>query len=314
MEKQKKRTLAVLGGTGPIARRFIEQFRLEGILIRLLARDPGRAAEAYPFANVIQGSMLEPEDIRRALQHSDAAFLITPIGPNNEVGVEAQAARAAVTAGQSAGLPHLLFLSVIGIDQPTGVPLLDAKREVEELLAGSGLGWSSLRAGSFMDDVIDSRARFFRLGWWPHPVPVMMPVSFTAQRDIARAAARLLREGRPLNSSVDVIEPLTRTPAQVASVISELAGRRVRASGNKLLLPLLRGIRPILRRANPRLVTITTLVEYFARVPYTGDTAQLEQWLPGFTPTSLEEHLQELFRSSPHLAWSRSTTDHRLRH
>jgi uncharacterized protein YbjT (DUF2867 family) len=63
-----------------------------------------------------------------------------------------------VQAARKAGAPHLVFISVVGTDRIPVVGLgrlafayFAAKREAEEVVANSGLPWTTLRATQFYD-------------------------------------------------------------------------------------------------------------------------------------------------------------------
>jgi len=288
--------LTILGGTGRIARPFVEQFLAENVPVRLLARNPAEIQARYPQAEVLPGSMFDPVAVKRALDGAGAVFLVTPIGPCNQVEIEVEAAQVAIAAAKESGGPHLIFNSTIRIDQPTHVPLLDVKKRIELLLAESGLAWTSLRCGTFMEDVLDHRLNLLRRGLFFFPMPTDQQFTFTSQRDVARVAVRLLPGKNALNGHLDVVEPQIRTPRQVADLASKLLKRKVVACGRWPWLSLLRLVCPLLGRRDPKLLTILPLVGYLGQFGYCGDMAQLRQILPGFTPTNLENHLRQLLR------------------
>lgn len=286
-------TLAAVGCTGTISEIFVRGFLNLGIMVRLLARSPERAAAQYPDAQIASGSMMNSDDVARAMQNAGAAFLTTPIGPRNDTSIEVEAARAAIEAAKRVQLPHLIYISVIGIDQPTGVPLLDSKREVEAMLAASGLRWSSIRCGSYMEDVIDTRLAALRRGLYLFPVAPARQFNFTFQGDVPRFVYKLLTQGQALNGPLDFIDPRTYSVAEVAQMMSQAAGRRIVPSG-KWPLALLTLTQPYFYWRKHRLAAIIPLIRYFNRHGYTGNIRQLAKVCPDFEMTSLEEHLQRL--------------------
>jgi uncharacterized protein YbjT (DUF2867 family) len=284
-------TLAVIGGSGRIGAPFVRHFLAAGHETRVLTRAPDRVQQTTPGANAVAGSMMRTADVAQAMQGADAAVLLTPIGPDNDPAPELEAATVAATAARTTGLRHLIYISLIGIDHPTGVPLLDAKREVERLLAAGTTAWTSLRTGSYMDDIVDPRLALLRRGLFFFPVPRRRRLSLTAQEDVARAALELA--GRPLNGTLDVVDPQIYTPAAIADLAARILARRVHASG-PWPLTAMRALRPVIRRGNPRLASIITLLGYFADHDWTGDVGQLDLALPGFQTTSLETHLRTI--------------------
>lgn len=288
-------TIVVLGGTGHVGIPYIGEFLAQGMKVRVLARSPERIKGRFPEAEVIRGSMMDADDVREALEGADGAFLITPIGGNDDADIELRAARAAITAAQAARLPHLIFSSVIQSNGSTGIPLLDVKLEIEELLEESDLPWSALRTGCYMEDWLQFSPSLLKRGIFFFPIRPTHKLSFTSQRDVARVAVELLRQHRVLYGSLDVIEPVTRTLNEVAGLYGEHFGRKVVHAGGSLL-PLMKVFRPVvLRWLNPVLSSKVRLAGYFDTHDWVGDPSRLAAALPGFRVTSLKRYLEERY-------------------
>ena len=287
-----KHTIAVLGGTGHVGIPYIGEFLAQGLKVRVLARSPERVTPRFPEAEVIRGSMMDAEAVREAMEGADGAFLITPIGGNDDANIELRAAQAAITAAHDAKLPHLIFSSVIQPNVPSGVPLLDVKLTIEGLFKENGLPWSALRTGCYMEDWLEFRPSLLKRGIFFFPISPTHRLSFTSQRDVSRVAAELLRQHRVLYGSLDVIEPVTRTLNEVARLYSEHMGRKVVHAGASLL-PLMKVLRPVVFRwLKPVLASKVRLASYFDAHDWIGDPSQLTALLPGFQVTSMECYLE----------------------
>ena len=292
-KRQDTPTIAVLGGTGHVGIPYISEFLAQGLKIRVLARSPERVACRFPKAEVIHGSMMDAEDVREALEGADGGFLITPIGGNDDAEIELRAAQAAITAAQDVQLPHLIFSSVIQPNGPSGIPLLDVKLAIERLLEESGLPWSALRIGCYMEDWLEFSPSLLNKGIFFFPISPTHHLSFTSQRDVSRVAISLLRQHRVLYGSLDVIEPVPRTLSEVAKLYSEYLGRKVIHAGGSLL-PLMKSLRPVLFRfLNPVLASKVRLAGYFDTHDWFGDPSQLAAALPGFRVTPMELYLEK---------------------
>ncbi len=300
MKQNKKFSIAIIGGTGKISEPFLDGFLGLGMDLKILARSPQRISRRFPEAEVIQGSMMNEDDAARVMKGVDAAFLITPIGPRNNKDIEVQSARPSIAAAGKTNLPHLIFVSCIGIDRSTGVALLDAKLEVEQMLSESGVPWTSIRCGSYMEDVIDTRVKFIRHGVFVFPVKPNLKFNFTAQKDIPRLVLDLLEHDIRVNGPLDCVDPRPHTPAEVAALMTEISGRRVRPSGKWPLLCILKLARPIFHLRNHRMSTIVHLVEYFNRHGYCNGSTSLDEVFPDFKVTTLEEHLHGLLGQAHH--------------
>jgi len=292
------RTITILGGTGHVGVTYIEKFLAAGFRTRILARSPEHVRRRYPQAEVCAGSMMAHDDVVRATDAADAALFITPIGGNNDPAPELKAAETAIAAAQTTRLPHLIYASQLLPERPTGVAILDAKVRIEKMLTASGVSWSSLCIGCYMDEWLGMAPGLLRLGILLNPISADRPLSFTCKRDVARVAIELMQQGRVLNGSLDVIEPAPHTLADAAKMIGQRLGRTVVASGSWPVLPLLRMARVPLRRLKPIMVSKILLGTYFNQHGYVGDTAEMANVLPGFEVTDLNTYVRGAFRGA----------------
>lgn len=288
--------LAILGGTGPSGAPFVRDFLAKGMRVRLLARSPDRMRKRFPTVDVVPGTLLDERDVARCLEGADAAFLLTPMGGNDSTGIEVDAARATVAGAKAAGCPHVVYVSVIAIDRPTGIGVIDVKLEVERLIAGSGLAWSSLRAGTYMEDLVDRFRPYLRCGWYPLGFRPGRRCHMTAQRDLVEVTAALLARRTPLNGPVDVVDPRVYTLPEIGAVVARHLGRRVWVGGHAPLAVMLRASMPFLRWFAPRRATLGSLLMYFDEHDLVGDPTQLARLFPEVVPTTLEEHLRRNWR------------------
>ena len=297
IQTSKRPTVTVLGGTGHVGMVYIKEFLSAGFNVRILARSPERMGKSFPEADIVRGSMMQDTDVARVLKGADAALLITPIGGNNDSKLELTAARTAVAAAKVTKLPQLIYASQILPEQPTGVAILDAKVEIEKMLAASGVPWSSLCIGCYMDEWLGMAPGLQKLGLLFNPISPNLPLSFTLKEDVARVAIELQRQGRALNGTLDVIEPVARTLAEVAKLISQFRGRKVVASGSYPWSCILGMAQPLFRRFKPIMASKVTLLNYFNRHGYVGNTKQMAEVLPKYEVTTMETYLKKLYQS-----------------
>ena len=291
-----QRTITVLGGTGHVGRIYIQEFLSAGFNVRILARSPKRVRRRFPEAEMIPGSMMQDTDVEFAMKNADGAFLITPIGGNNDPETELKAARAAIEGAKASQLPHLIYASQILPKKPTGVGILDAKVEIEKMLESSGVPWSSLCIGCYMDEYLGMARGLQKLGLLFNPISSDLPLSFTVKHDVARMVTHLLRQGRVLKGTLDIIEPVTRTMAEVAELIGQFRGRKVVASGSHPWSFILSKTLPLFRRFKPVMASKIALLNYFNKHGYIGNTNQMAEVLPQFEITMMETYLKTLYQ------------------
>ncbi len=289
-------TIAVLGGTGRFGGPYIDEFLHQGLQVRILARSPKQIVNRFAGAEVLRGSMLDVSDVKRALAGMSAAFLITPVGGNDETEIELRATHAALSAAKATRLPHLIYLSLLQHAHPTGVPLLDVKGRIEHLIHASGVPWSSLRTGCYMNAWLAFFPVWMKMGIYLFPIRSRHQFSFTYQPDVARAAAMLIRQNRVLNGSVDVIEPRTRTLQDVVELYKRFSGRNLKPLG-RWVLPVLRILKPLfLSWFYPEGASRVPLFCYFNKNDWKGNAHQIAGALPGFQVTSMEAYLQGKYK------------------
>jgi uncharacterized protein YbjT (DUF2867 family) len=285
-------TIGILGGTGRFGEPYIRELLARRMAVRILARTPGHVVARFPGADVRRGSMLVVDDVCRTLDGAAGGLLISPVGGNDDTAIELAAARVATAAARRVRLPHLIYVSLIQPSYPTGIPLLDVKRDVEHLIASSGIPWSSLRTGCYMDAWLAFFPFFMKLGFYLFPIRTRHHFSFTSDPDVARVVFHLIQHNQVLNRPVDVIEPRARTVQDVAHVHQKATGRRLLLLG-AWILPVLKILRPVVFRwAFPTGASRVRLLSYFDRHDWIGNPGQIGEVLPGFKPVSMEDHMR----------------------
>jgi NAD(P)H dehydrogenase (quinone) len=133
--------------------------------------------------------------------------------------------RNAIEAAVAAGVGRILYTSHQGAasDTPFG-PGRD-HAATEQLLADSGLPWTSLRNGFYAHSLA------WLLGPWRETgritVPADGPVSWTTREDAAEAAAVILASKGDYDGPVTLTAKAAPTFAEIAAFASELTGRTI---------------------------------------------------------------------------------------
>ncbi|WP_405964768.1 SDR family oxidoreductase [Streptomyces sp. NBC_00723] len=240
-------TILVTGGTGTLGRLVTERLRSDGHEVRVLSR------HTLPYA----------VDLREGGPGLDAAVAgvdtivhcaTTPRGD------DVQAAANLIAAARQAGVPHLLYISIVGVDRvPFGY--YKAKLAVEELLAESGLGWTVLRATQFHDLLVQLFQGLAK-------VPVMMlPAGVSDQPvEVAEVADRLaeLATGAPAGRVDDMAGPEVRPLESLARAFLKASGRRCAVVNVPLWGAAYRGFRAGGHLAPERAVGKGTFEDYLA--------------------------------------------------
>lgn len=284
--------LALIGCTGHITELFLKEFAKQNVELFVLARNPVSLSNKYSNVKFVAGSLMNPDNVQQILECVDAAFVVTPMGTRNQSATEVDAAKNIIQGAKAANLKHLIYVSVLGADIPKGLAIFDAKHENEQLLAESGISWTSIRCGSYMEDVFNPRIAAIKNGNFLFPVSKSCRFTYTRQSDIPRfVVEELLDKNQVLNGGFNFVSNKTYSILEVEKLLSQVTGKKVRASG-KFPLYLLSMLMPYFNATNHRFSTIVPLLYYFDKHGYTDGGRTVQDIFPTFTPTSLEEHLK----------------------
>ena len=141
---------------------------------------------------------------------------------------DVEGTRNLIAAARAAGRPHLVYVSIVGVDR-IPLPYYRVKLEVEQLVEASGLPWTVLRATQFHDLVATVVRLLARL-----PV-VVVPAGTSFQPvDVRDVAARLvdLALAPPAGRAPELGGPRVLPAVDLARAYLRATGRR------RLLLPL----------------------------------------------------------------------------
>lgn len=199
--------ILVTGGTGQLGSALVAKLRAAGEEVRVLSR---RTAP-----DLVPGDLRTGRGIDSAVAGVDAVVHCA-----TDFRRETALARTLVEAARWAGGPHLVYVSIVGVDR---VPLgyYRAKHETEELIAGSGLPYTIQRATQFHALVRTLLAGASRLPVVPVPKVSFQPVDV---RDVATRLAELAL-GDPVGRAPDFGGPEILSAAELTQAVLEASGR-----------------------------------------------------------------------------------------
>ena len=178
--------ILVTGGTGTLGQLVIPQLLNAGCVVRVLSRHPRDGGEKAEF---VPGDLNTGQGIDAAV---DGTEIIVHCAGSNKG--DQDKARTLVRAASQAGVRHLVNISVVGADRVPVASRLDramfgyfgAKLAAEQVIAGSGVPWTTLRATQFHELILMVARQMTRL-----PV-IPFPAGFRFQPvDAGEVAARL---------------------------------------------------------------------------------------------------------------------------
>ncbi len=217
--------IVVTGATGALNGATVDHLltRMPADRVAVAVRDPAKAQRfAELGVTVRRGDYADPASLPAAFAGAEQLLLVS----SNDPGADAVALhRTAIDAAVAAGVGRVLYTSHQGAALDTPFRPGRHHAETEQLLAASGLAWTSLRNGFYAHSV------GWLLGPWRETgvvtVPADGPVSWTAREDAAEAAAVILASHGAYDGPVTITANAAPTFGQVAEIASAVAGREI---------------------------------------------------------------------------------------
>lgn len=204
-----KGPILVIGATGNQGGHVAKALLDEGWTVHAFTRNaerPKAQALKSQGAHLVTGDMADLPALTNAITAVTGVFSVQnfwDLGLKEEVRLGSHVIQAAINAGNH---PHIVYSSGIGAEQHQNVAAIDGKAILEEKLRHSGLPFTILRPGLFMDDFLGASLPFARpiqklldnhrllvgrlfLATLRAVVPKESPIPLTTLQDVGRMAA-----------------------------------------------------------------------------------------------------------------------------
>ena len=218
--------------TGKIGHHVVRHLLDAGEKVRVVARDPGKLGQAVrDRAEIALGSHGDAAVIDRAFDGAETVFWLAPPNPTETLdGAYLDFTRPAAAAIRRHGVARVVVVTALGrgTEWQDSAGLITASLRMVDLLNGTGAAVRSLAMPAFMENALQ-QVDAIRQGRMFGPADPDRRVPHIATRDIAAAAARLLRD-RSWTGQADValLGPEDLSCNDIAAIISEALGREVR--------------------------------------------------------------------------------------
>lgn len=217
--------IVITGATGALNVATVDHLleRVSADEVRVTARDVGKAQRfAERGVDVRYGDYADPASLPGAFDGADQVLLVSS---NDRSADTVSLHRAAMHAAVQAGVGRLLYTSHQGAAHDSPFAPARVHAATEQLLAASGLPWTSLRNGFYAHRLIPLVGP-----WWDTGrivVPADGPVSRTAREDAAEAAALVLATDGAYDGPTTLTSGTAPTFHDIAAIATELSGRPV---------------------------------------------------------------------------------------
>jgi uncharacterized protein YbjT (DUF2867 family) len=198
----------VTGGTGTVGRVVVDQLTTAGKEVRVLSR--GRRRQQSTDVEHVVGDVQTGDGLNAAVDGIDT--IVHCVYPAEHL----------VAAAKRAGSPHLVYVSIVGIDR---VPFSLYRKMLanERTIAESGLPWTVMRATQFHDLIAFILRMLAKSPLMPLPSGLsFQPVDV---REVGERLARLAL-GEPVGRAPDFGGPQARALDDLARSYLSMAGKR----------------------------------------------------------------------------------------
>jgi uncharacterized protein YbjT (DUF2867 family) len=219
------REVLVTGATGTLGRKLVGAATAAGHHVRAMSR---RSHVGYTGVHWSQGDLLANQGVDAAVDGVDVIVHCATQGTGDK---DVTSTENLVTAARNAGVSHIVYVSIVGIDR-IPLPYYKTKLRVERALQTSGVGHTVLRATQFHDlvQMIFAIQRF-------SPVLLSLRGMRLQPIDTRDVTARLVEliDCDPAGRVADIGGPAVHTHAELGRMY--LAARRGRRPVVEMPMP-----------------------------------------------------------------------------
>lgn len=207
--------LLVTGGTGVLGRRVVERIEAAGTEARVMSHS-GRPG-------TVRGDLLTGEGLGAAVRGVGTIVHCASSPYRKARRVDVEGTERLLEAAAGAGVSHLVYISIVGVDRAPSYPYYRVKLEAERAIEASPVPHTILRATQFYDLVLVAIRFLDRLPVLP--VPADLPGQPVDAGEVAGRLAELALSG-PAGRVPDVGGPEVGTLADSARRYLEVLGSR----------------------------------------------------------------------------------------
>ena len=211
--------ILITGATGNVGAEIIRLLQqIDKIEILAAVRNPEKIIFSEKNTTPVKFDFKDPSTFD-ILKGVDRMFLLRP----PEISNIRQFIQPAIEAAELAGVKHIVFLSLLGVEHNKVTP----HYKIEQLLMRSHMSYTFLRAGFFMQNLSTTHLRDI-----VEENKIYLPAgkgvtSFTDVRDIAAVGVKTLTESGHENKGYNLTGKEAITYYEVASILSGALGRKI---------------------------------------------------------------------------------------
>ena len=223
--------ILITGAGGKTGKAVAQALVARGEPVRALVHRDQQAAEltALGARQVSVGDLRDGEALSQAANGANAIYHIAP----NVSPIEVPIGQAVMAAAIKSGIRRLVFHSVLH-PQLGDMPHHWDKLRVEEMLLSADLDVTILQPTAYMQNILAGWDRMTQHGVYRVPYPTSTRLSLVDLEDVAEAAALVITSSRHAGATYELVGTSPLDQGQVAEILGEALGRRVRAESQSV--------------------------------------------------------------------------------
>lgn len=237
----------VIGATGTLGRQVARRAIDRGDRVRCLVRNLRKAAFLKEWgAELVKGDLNDPQTLPAALEEIDAVIDAATARTTDSIKkVDWEGKVNLIKAVKAAGIERYIFFSILNVSEHRNVPLMDIKYCTELYLAESGLKYTILQLGGFMQGLIGQYAVPILDNQAVWVTGKISPIAYMDTQDIAKFAVRALDVPETEKRTFPVVGSRAWAPDEIIALCERLSGQNAKIA--RLSLPFLRLMQNIAR-------------------------------------------------------------------
>jgi uncharacterized protein YbjT (DUF2867 family) len=223
--------IVITGATGHTGSVAAQTLLEAGKKVRVVVRDAAKAERLKTLgAEVFVADLGDMAAFGRAVRGAEGVFLLSPpdLTARDFIADRKRLTQRQVDVLAAEKVPHVVLLSSIGAQHPTGTGLILSVHHAEQQLRASGLPSTFVRAGYFVENWAGVVPSVQRDGVLPAFMAPEQPIPMVSTIDIGKAVARALLDGPRGVRVIELAGPVDVSPNDVAAAFSRLLKQPVK--------------------------------------------------------------------------------------
>lgn len=287
--------ILVAGGTGRLGTLIVDRLTSRGLDVRVLTRDPQRAAHLVGRAEVVTGDVRDAAAVAAAVAGLEVVVSAIQgfVGPGGvSPATVDREGNANLTDAAKAADADLVLMSIVGAAADSPMELHRMKHAAEQYAMSRGVATTIVRASAFVELWVDLlRQTAARSGR-----PLVFgrgdnPLNFVSVQDVAALVDQVVTDPGSRGKILEIGGPDNLSFNQLARVVQTADGR----TGSPRHVPpaMLRLAANTIGRFKPQVARQTRAALAMDRTDLTFDATPIRQIYPNLPNTSLSDVLTE---------------------